>query len=624
MLGAACDSSSATSSSACISLHPCCALLHVAAAVRNAVCVLLVQHSILLPFSIAAFRQRIPGRVQKQSCIAPQNLCMRSSGMSTLQRLLFLAFVLAVCPSVLALFEDEAGKYERSIRAVGPVSHALWLTEGSDRAIVVASQQTRVVASLKPKSGDFSWRRLLPQGERVVHISKAGELVFVLSRSDSGSATLRAILSATGAFVNEVHLHSCAVVALLPFACDSKHCAAVVCTDGVSAYGTKGQLLFQHGLTNVAAAVVDAASSMATVFRVNQSHVSALSLNLPAGASTPPRAEESTSIPPGACSQHVVSLEAGAASLLCFQPSSGAVRVFNSKAALLRGPVAVSYTGLASLLVMPIILLQVSIPNSGLCVECGASASLAAITSSVAPGTRTLALPVSGSGGAKAGEPYSAVKIYGGLAVQVQCKGKDLRVHVSASESSPAVDYTFPWSHPCPDLMFVDIGSNAALRLLLVSPSGAVGYFVNGTAKWVRHESLADVQEVQVLPLPLALTVGSKGKEAKPSLASRLLDSAMSFVTKVAPQLEDEVELSEQLIIALTSSGQVTAPSASSCHCCVTFFAGVRNSQRYGIRSLVSLPWIVTPTRSEHRRRLSLLPSISNSRQEAHCHPHDQ
>jgi len=488
-----------------------------------------------------------------------------NQGMSTLQRLLLLAFVLA--PSVFALFEDEAGKYERSIRTVGPVSHALWLTEGSDRAIIVASQQTRVIASLKPKSGDFSWRRLLPQGERVVHISKAGELVFVLSRSDSGSATLRAVLSATGAFVNEVQLHSCAVVALLPFACDSKHCAAVVCTDGISAYGTKGQLLFQHGLSNVLAAFVDSASSMATIFRVNQSHVSAVSLDLPAGASTPPRAEEATSIPPGACSQHVVGVEAGAASLLCFQPSSGAFRVFSSKAALVRGPVAVSHTSDALSHFTRIKFLQVSIPNSGLCVECGASASLAALTSSVSSGTRSVALPVSGSGGAKAGEPHSAVKIHAGLAVQVRCKGKDVRVHISASESSPATDYTFPWSHPCPDLLFVDIASNAALRLLLVSPSGAVGYFVNGTAKWVRHESLADVQEVQVLPLPSALTVGSKGREAKPSLASRLLDSAMSFVTKGAPQLEDQVELSEQLIIALTSSGQVSAHAG---RCCVT------------------------------------------------------
>jgi hypothetical protein len=158
---------------------------------------------------------------------------------------------------------------------------------------------------------------------------------------------------------------------------------------------------------------------------------------------------------------------------------------------------------------------------------------------------------------AKVGEPFSVVKIYAGLAVQAHCKGSDVRVHVSASESSPAFDVTIPWSHPCPDLLFADFGANSSFRLLLVSPSGAVGYFVNATARWVRHESLADVQEVQLLPLPSALTAGFKGKGAKPSLASRLLDSALSFVTKVAPQLEDEVELSEQLIIALTSSGQV-------------------------------------------------------------------
>jgi len=75
--------------------------------------------------------------------------------MLKLQLLLLLSFFLASCPSVLALFEDEAGKYERSIRTVGHFSHALWLNEGNDRAIVVASQQTRVIASLKPKSGDF-------------------------------------------------------------------------------------------------------------------------------------------------------------------------------------------------------------------------------------------------------------------------------------------------------------------------------------------------------------------------------------------------------------------------------------------------------------------------------------
>jgi len=264
--------------------------------------------------------------------------------MSRLQMLLLLVSVLAVCLPVLALFEDEAGKYERSIRTVGPFSHALWLTEGNDRAIVVASQQTRTVASLKPKTGDFFWRRLLPQGEQIAHISKAGELVFVLSRSDSGGVTLRAILSATGVFVNEVHIHSCSVVALLPFACDSKHCAAVACSDGISAYGTKGQLLFRHGVSDIAAAFVDSASSIATLFMVNQSHVSAMSLNLPSGASTPPRAEESTSVPTGACAQHVVGVDGGAAYLHCFQPSSNVFRVFNNKAALARGPVSVSFS----------------------------------------------------------------------------------------------------------------------------------------------------------------------------------------------------------------------------------------------------------------------------------------
>jgi hypothetical protein len=183
---------------------------------------------------------------------------------------------------------------------------------------------------------------------------------------------------------------------------------------------------------------------------------------------------------------------------------------------------------------------------------------LVALTSSVSSGIRTVALPISAAV-AKVSDLFSVVKIFGGSAVHVQCKGKDVRVHVPASESSPAVDFTVPWSHPCPELMFADLGTNA-FRLLLVAPSGAVGYFVNGVAKWVRHESLADVQDVQLLPLPSALTAGFKGREAKPSLASRLLDSAMSFVTKVAPQHEDEVELSEQLIVALTSSGQVMLP----------------------------------------------------------------
>ncbi len=82
--------------------------------------------------------------------------------MSQLHLLLLLLSVLAVCPPVLAFFEDEAGKYERRIRSVGPFTHALWLTEGNDRSIVVASQQTRTIASLKPDSGDFFWRRLLP------------------------------------------------------------------------------------------------------------------------------------------------------------------------------------------------------------------------------------------------------------------------------------------------------------------------------------------------------------------------------------------------------------------------------------------------------------------------------
>ena len=204
-------------------------------------------------------------------------------------------------------------------------------------------------------------------------------------------------------------------------------------------------------------------------------------------------------------------------------------------------------------------LLQASVSNAGLCVECGASSSLVAITSPVSSGVRSVVLPATATG-AKVGEPFSVVKIYGGLAAHVQCKGKDVRVHVPAHESSPAVDFTIPWSHPCPELMFADFGANAALRLLLVSPSGAVGYYVNGAAKWVRHDSLADVQDVQLLPLPSALTAGFKGRGAKPSLASRLVDSAMSFVTKVAPQLEDEVELSEQLIVALTSSGQVKPP----------------------------------------------------------------
>jgi hypothetical protein len=261
--------------------------------------------------------------------------------MSKLQLLLLLVSFLSVCPPVPALFEDEAGKYERSIRTVGPFSHALWINEGNERAIVVASQQTRTIASLKPKSGQFFWRRLLPQDERIVHVSKAGELIFVLSNSGSGRVTLRAILSTTGVFVNEVHLRSCLIAALLSFACDSKHCAAVVCTDGVFAYGTKGQLLFHHEISSIAAAFVDSASSTATLFRVNQSHVSAMSLTLSSGASLPPVAEGSTSIPAGACSQHVVGTEGGVAYLHCFQPSSSALRVFSGKAALVRGPVTV-------------------------------------------------------------------------------------------------------------------------------------------------------------------------------------------------------------------------------------------------------------------------------------------
>ncbi len=254
--------------------------------------------------------------------------------------LLLLVSVLAVCPPVRALFEDEAGKYERSIRTVGPFSHALWINEGNERSIVVVSQQTRTIASLKPKSGDFFWRRMLPQSERIAHVSKAGELVFVLSRSDSGSITLRAMLSATGIFVNEVHLRSCSIVALLPFACDSKHCAAVVCSDSIFAYGTKGQLLFHHEINNIAAACVDSASSMATLFRVNQSHVSAMSLSLPSGATTSAVAEGSALIPSGACSQHIVGTEGGMAYFHCFQPSSSTLRVFSGKAALLRGPVS--------------------------------------------------------------------------------------------------------------------------------------------------------------------------------------------------------------------------------------------------------------------------------------------
>jgi hypothetical protein len=255
--------------------------------------------------------------------------------------MLCIAFVLSAYPNVHALFEDEAGKYERSIRSVGPFSHALWINDANDRAIVVASQQTGVIASLKPKSGDFIWRRLLPQGERIALISKAGELVFVLSSSGSGSATLRAVLSSSGVFVNEAHVQSCSIVALLPFGCDSKHCAAVVCSDSVSAYGTKGQLLYRHEISNAAAAYIGPASSTATVFRVNQSHVSALSLDLSSG-STVPGAEGSTAVPPGACSQHVLGSEGGAAHLHCFQSSSASLRVFNSKATLLRGPVSVS------------------------------------------------------------------------------------------------------------------------------------------------------------------------------------------------------------------------------------------------------------------------------------------
>ena len=224
-----------------------------------------------------------------------------------------------------------------------------------------------------------------------------------------------------------------------------------------------------------------------------------------------------------------------------------------------------------------------------------------------------MALPLSATG-AKVSDPFSVIKIYGALVVQAQCKGKDLRVHVSASESSSASDFSVPWPHPCPDLMFVDVGANAALRLLLVSPSGAVGYFVNGTARWVRHESLADVQEVQLLPLPSGLAAGFKGKGAKPSLASRLVDSALSFVTKVA-QHEDEVELSEQLIVALTSSGQVInpPPPPPPLHCSspplLNFrlmqglkpsynrhFLGLWHSQLHGFSSLVSFPWILDPS----------------------------
>ena len=260
-------------------------------------------------------------------------------------------------------------------------------------------------------------------------------------------------------------------------------------------------------------------------------------------------------------------------------------------------------------------------PNSGLCVECGASSSLIALTSSVSSGVRSVALPVSAAA-AKVSELFSVVKIYGGFAVHVQCKGKDVRVHVPVSESSPAVDFTIPWSHPCPELMFAEVGSNAAtLRLLLVSPSGAVGYYVNGAAKWVRHESLAAVQDVQLLPLPSALTAGFKGRGTKPSLASRLLDSATSFVTKVAPQHEDEIELSEQLIVALTSSGQVspsfTRSSASPSH---RHRAGLRHSQLHGICSLVPLSRILCASLSEFRRRLDSF-ICSNSCQETYRHP---
>jgi len=266
-----------------------------------------------------------------------------------------------------------------------------------------------------------------------------------------------------------------------------------------------------------------------------------------------------------------------------------------------------------------LILQQASISNSGLCVECGASASVVALTSSVSSGVRTMALPVSATG-AKVSDPFSVVKIYGGLVVQAQCKGKDLRVHVSASESSSASDFSVPWPHPCPDLMFVDVGANAALRLLLVSPSGAVGYFVNGTARWVRHESLGRCAGSAVTTFAFwsRCRLQGQGRKAIPCISTCRFSVVFCHESGSARGRSRTQRAAHCCAYIFWPSNYPPPPPPLHCSSLPLLnflcmqglkpsynrqFLGLWHSQLHGFSSLVSFPWILNPSFPQCRRR---------------------
>lgn len=83
--------------------------------------------------------------------------------MVTMERILLGALL---CRSAGALFEDQAGKIDWGRQNIGRVTSAVFHSSGSQRLSIVATE-AGAVAGIDIRTGEASWRRLLPEGDSV-------------------------------------------------------------------------------------------------------------------------------------------------------------------------------------------------------------------------------------------------------------------------------------------------------------------------------------------------------------------------------------------------------------------------------------------------------------------------
>jgi outer membrane protein assembly factor BamB len=97
--------------------------------------------------------------------------------------------VLTLGRPVTALFEDQAGKIDWGRQNLGRTTSALFHTASGQRLALV-STEAGVVAGVDVRTGETSWRRVLPEGESVselVPFGKSGALSVGIARREGGS-----------------------------------------------------------------------------------------------------------------------------------------------------------------------------------------------------------------------------------------------------------------------------------------------------------------------------------------------------------------------------------------------------------------------------------------------------